>query len=180
MKTSLVKLYNNQNHFNSMAKRQEPLKVIRVVLCGGLMPKQSVEYSAGYDLYVPFDTVIKRGRQVVKIGVKIGLPPGIDGHIRPRSGFSIKGMEGYTIPRFKWLKPKLERFDADVIEGTVDCGYRDEIGVIINNHGKPFTIEGGSRIAQMVFNKHELPQLLETDELTGFDRGGGLGHTGTK
>lgn len=163
-----------------MAKRQEPLKVIRVVLCGGLMPKQSVEYSAGYDLYVPFDTVIKRGRQVVKIGVKIGLPPGIDGHIRPRSGFSIKGMEGYTIPRFKWLKPKLKRFDADVAEGTVDCGYRDEIGVIINNHGKPFTIEGGSRIAQLVFNKHELPQLLETDELTGFDRGGGLGHTGTK
>ena len=163
-----------------MAKRQEPLKVIRVVLCGGLMPKQSVECSAGYDLYVPFDTVIKRGRQVVKIGVKIGLPPGIDGHIRPRSGFSIKGMEGYTIPRFKWLKPKLKRFDADVVEGTVDCGYRDEINVIINNHGKPFTIEGGSRIAQMVFNKHELPQLLETDELTGFDRGGGLGHTGTK
>ena len=76
-----------------MAKRQEPLKVIRVVLCGGLMPKQSVEYSAGYDLYVPFDTVIKRGRQVVKIGVKIGLPPGIDGHIRPRSGFSVEGME---------------------------------------------------------------------------------------
>lgn len=163
-----------------MTKRQEPLKVIRVVLCGGLMPKQSVEYSAGYDLYVPFDTVIKRGRQAIPIGIKIGLPKGIDGHIRPRSGFSIKGMEGYTIPRFKWLKPKLKRFDADVIEGTVDCGYRDEINVIINNHGKPFTIEGGSRIAQMVFNKHELPRLLEADELTGFDRGGGLGHTGTK
>ena len=163
-----------------MAKRQEPKKVIRVVLCGGLMPKQSVEYSAGYDLYVPFDTVIKRGRQVVPICVKIGLPPGIDGHIRPRSGFSIKGMEGYTIPRFKWLKPKKKRFDADIIEGTIDCGYHDEIGVIINNHGKPFTIEGGSRIAQLVFNKHELPQLLEADELTGFDRGGGLGHTGIK
>ena len=163
-----------------MAKRQEPLKVIRVVLCGGWMPKQSVEYSAGYDLYVPVDTVIKRGRQVVKIGVKIGLPPGIDGHIRPRSGFSIKGMEGYTIPRFKWLKPKLKRFDADVIEGTIDHGYKNEINIIINNHDKPFVIEGGTRIAQMVFNKHELPQLLEADELTGFDRGGGLGHTGTK
>ena len=163
-----------------MGRKATIKKVINVVLCGGLMPKQSVEYSAGYDLYVPVDTVIKRGRQVVPIGVKIGLPSGIDGHIRPRSGFSIKGMEGYTIPRFKWLKPKLKRFDADVIEGTVDCGYRDEIGVIINNHDKPFVIEGGSRIAQLVFNKHELPQLLETDELTGFDRGGGLGHTGTK
>ena len=163
-----------------MAKRQEPLKVYRVVLCGGLMPKQSVEYSAGYDLYVPFDTVIKRGRQAIPIGIKIGLPKGIDGHIRPRSGFERKGMEGYTIPLFKWLKPKKKRFDADVKEGTIDYGYNDEVHVIIHNHDKPFVIEGGTRIAQMVFNKHELPQLLETDELKGFDRGGGLGHTGSK
>ena len=163
-----------------MAKRQEPLKVIRVVLCGGLMPKQSVEYSAGYDLHGRFDTVSKRGRQVEKIGVKIGLPPGIDGHIRPRSGFSVNGMEGYTIPRFKWLKQKKKLFDADVIEGPIAHGYNDEINIIINNHDKPFIIKGGTRIAQMVFNVHELPQLLETGELTGFDRGGGLGHTGTK
>ena len=163
-----------------MTKRQEPKKVIRVVLCGGWMPKQSVEYSAGYDLYVPFDTVVKRGRQAIPIGIKVGVPIGIDGHIRPRSGFSINGMEGYTIPRFKWLKPKMKRFDADVIEGTIDHGYKNEINTIINNHDKPFVIEGGTRIAQIVFNRHELPQLLETDELKGFDRGGGLGHTGTK
>ena len=163
-----------------MAKRQEPIKVIRVVLCCGLMPKQSVEYSAGYDLYVPFDTIVKKGRQTIPLGIKMGLPQGIDGHIRPRSGFSIKGMEGYTIPRFKWFKPKKKRFDADVIEGTVDCGYLNEINVIINNHDKPFVIEGGTRIAQIVFNKHELPVLMETDELKGFDRGGGLGHTGTR
>ena len=138
-----------------MAKRQEPLKVVRVVLCGGWMPKQSVEYSAGYDLYVPFDTVIKRGRQAIPIGIKIGLPKGIDGHIRPRSGFERKGMEGYTIPLFKWLKPKKRRFDADVKEGTIDYGYNDEVHVNINNHDKPSVIEGGSRIAQMKNNKHE-------------------------
>lgn len=153
---------------------------IKVVLCGGIMPKQSVEFSAGYDLYVPFDTVIKRGRQAVPIGIKIGVPRGIDGHMRPRSGFSTEGVEGYTIPLFKWLKPKKKRFDADVIEGTIDHGYKNEINIIINNHDKPFTIKGGTRIAQMVFNRHELPILLEVDELTGFDRGGGMGHTGTK
>ena len=153
---------------------------IKVVLCGGIMPKQSVEFSAGYDLYVPFDTVIKRGRQAVPIGIKIGVPRGIDGHIRPRSGFSTEGVEGYTIPLFKWLKPKKKRFDADVIEGTIDHGYKNQINIIINNHDKPFTIKGGTRIAQMVFNRHELPILLEVDELTGFDRGGGMGHTGTK
>ena len=153
---------------------------IKVVLCGGIMPKQSVEFSAGYDLYVPFDTVIKRGRQAVPIGIKIGVPRGIDGHIRPRSGFSTEGVEGHTIPLFKWLKPKKKRFDADVIEGTIDHGYKNQINIIINNHDKPFTIKGGTRIAQMVFNRHELPILLEVDELTGFDRGGGMGHTGTK
>ena len=153
---------------------------IKVVLCGGIMPKQSVEFSAGYDLYVPCDTVIKRGRQAVPIGVKIDVPRGIDGNIRPRSGFSTEGVEGYTIPLFKWLKPKKKRFDADVIEGTIDHGYKNQINIIINNHDEPFLIKGGTRIAQMVFNRHELPILLEVDELTGFDRGGGMGHTGTK
>ena len=162
-----------------MGRKSTIYQNYKVVLCGGIMPKQSVEFSAGYDLYVPFDTVIERGRQAVPIGVKIDVPRGIDGHIRPRSGFSVKGMEGYTIPRFKWLKPKKKRFDADVIEGTIDHGYKNEINIIINNHDEPFLIEGGTRIAQMVFNRHELPILLEVDELTGFDRGGGMGHTGS-
>ena len=156
---------------------------IGVVLAGEgtpSIPARAVDNSAGYDLYVPKDFRIERGRNVVNIGVKLDLPIGIDGHIRPRSGFSAKGMEGYTIPRFKWLKPKKKRFDTDVIQGTIDHGYQDEINIIINNHDKPFTIKGGTRIAQMVFNRHELPILLEVDELTGFDRGGGMGHTGTK
>ena len=156
---------------------------IGVVLAGEgtpSIPARAVGNSAGYDLYVPKDFRIERGRNVVNIGVKLDLPIGIDGHIRPRSGFSAKGMEGYTIPRFKWLKPKKKRFDTDVIQGTIDHGYQDEINIIINNHDKPFTIKGGTRIAQMVFNRHELPILLVVDELTGFDRGGGMGHTGTK
>ena len=163
-----------------MGRKATIKKVIKVVLCGGLMPKQADDVSAGYDLRCPADVVIKKGRNVVQLGIRIGLPVGIEGNIRPRSGFSAKGMEGYTIPRFKWLKPKLRRFDADVIEGTVDCGYHNGIGVIIKNYDKPFLIKKGTRIAQIVFSVHELPQLHETDELEGYDRGGGFGHTGTK
>ena len=163
-----------------MGRKATIKKVIKVVLCGGLMPKQANDVSAGYDLRCPADVVIKKGRNVVQLGIRIGLPVGIEGNIRPRSGFSAKGMEGYTIPRFKWLKPKLRRFDADVIEGTVDCGYHNGIGVIIKNYDKPFLIKKGTRIAQIVFSVHELPQLHETDELEGYDRGGGFGHTGTK
>lgn len=163
-----------------MGRKATIKKVIKVVLCGGLMPKQADDVSAGYDLRCPADVVIKKGRNVVQLGIRIGLPVGIEGNIRPRSGFSAKGMEGYTIPLFKWLKPKKKRFDADVIEGTVDCGYHNGIGVIIKNYDKPFLIKKGTRIAQIVFSVHELPQLHETDELEGYDRGGGFGHTGTK
>ena len=163
-----------------MGRKATIKKVIKVVLCGGLMPKQADDVSAGYDLYVPFDTVINRGRQAVPIGIKVGVPKGIDGHIRPRSGFSAKGMEGYTIPMFKWLKPKKMRFDADVIQGTIDHGYHDTIGVIIKNYGKPFIIKQGTRVAQIVFNRHEQPELVEVESFCGFSRGGGFGHTGTR
>lgn len=164
----------------TLATKKTTDKTIKVVLCGGIMPMQGVELSAGFDLYVPIETYIHHGRQVVKIGIKMSLPKGIDGHIRPRSGFSVNGMEGLTIPKFPWRKQKIRRFDADVIQGTIDCGYHDEIGIIINNHDHPFIIPAGTRIAQIIFNRHELPTLTETNKLQGFNRGGGLGHTGTK
>lgn len=152
----------------------------KVVLCGGFMPKQSVEHSAGYDVFVPHDTIVRKGRQVIDLEFKIALPIGVEACMRPRSGFSAKGMEGYIIPRFKWLKPKKKRFDADVLIGTIDHGYHDNVGVIINNHGEPFKIEEGTRIAQIVFSKHESPTLVIVGELDGFDRGGGFGHSRTK
>lgn len=161
-------------------KESEIKRDILVVLMeGAVKPTQSVEYSAGYDLYTLNDTIIVPGRQLVKTGVMIGLPPCIDGHIRPRSGFSLYGMEGYTIPRFPWQKSKKKRFDADVIEGTIDCGFKKDIGVIVRSHDTPFFIEKGTRIAQIVFNAHEMPNLIQVKELLGFDRGGGFGHTGS-
>lgn len=150
----------------------------KVVLCGGFMPKHSVEHSAGYDVLVPHDTIVRKGRQVIDLEFKIALPIGVEACMRPRSGFSAKGMEGWTIPCFKWLKPKKKRFDADVLIGTIDHGYHDNVGVIIDNHGEPFKIEEGTRIAQIVFSKHESPALVIVGELDGFDRGGGFGHSG--
>ena len=164
----------------TLATKKTTDKTIKVVLCGGIMPRQGVELSAGFDLYVPIDTYIHHGRQVIKIGIKMSLPKGIDGHIRPRSGFSIFGMKGLSIPRFPWQKQEAKRFNADVIQGTIDCGYHDEIGIIINNQDKPFIIPACTRVAQMVFNRHFLPTLSQADTLEGFNRGGGFGHTGTK
>ena len=58
--------------------------------------------------------------------------------------------------------------------------YRGEICVeLINLSNKPYTIESGERIAQLVFNKCEQAELVEVEELSETERGeGGFGHTG--
>lgn len=60
--------------------------------------------------------------------------------------------------------------------------YRGEICVeLINLSNKPYTIESGERIAQLVFNKYEQAELVEVEELSETERGeGGFGHTGNK
>jgi len=65
--------------------------------------------------------------------------------------------------------------------GTVDAGYRGEIGVILVNHGRaPFVVEPGMRIAQMVFAAVARVTVELVDELGSSMRGaGGFGSTGT-
>ena len=64
--------------------------------------------------------------------------------------------------------------------GTIDAGYRGEIKVIIMNLGKEeYKIEKGKKIAQVVFNKIEEPELTEVEELDESKRGeNGFGSTG--
>jgi dUTP pyrophosphatase len=85
--------------------------------------------------------------------------------VRPRSGLALK--QGISICN---------------TPGTIDAGYRGEIGIIIINHGQAeFKCEKGMRIAQMVFNKIEKCEFIEVDELDNTSRAeGGFGHTGNK
>ena len=64
--------------------------------------------------------------------------------------------------------------------GTIDAGYRGEIGVIIINHGaESFKIEKGNKIAQMVINEIKQAEFEEVDDLDETNRGkGGFGSTG--
>ena len=66
--------------------------------------------------------------------------------------------------------------------GTIDAGYRGEIGIIIINHGREdFEIKKGDKIAQAVINKFETGEIEEVEELENSDRGeGGFGSSGTK
>lgn len=141
------------------------------------MPTRADKGAAGFDLYVPQDTIIKPGRNIVPLDFAIELTGESEAQIRPRSGFSAKGMEGYCIQ-----DDSCNRYDADVILGTVDKTYRGNVGVIIKSYEKqPFLIKKGTRIAQMVISHCYLGELELVEDLSDTERGeGGFGHTGAR
>ena len=83
--------------------------------------------------------------------------------MRPRSGLALKS--GVTVLN---------------TPGTIDAGYRGEIGVILANFGaEPFAVRKGDRIAQMVIAPVTFAEIVETDSIDETDRGaGGFGSTG--
>lgn len=164
-----------------------------------IMPKKATEGSIAFDVYVPKDTIIENGRNLVPLDFAIELPAGYEAKIEPRSGFSLKGMEGYQIMKTSvwieedekvnvskwdnWASLDPSRFDADVLVGKIDADYRGNVGVIINSHEPTdFMIKAGTRIAQLTIY-HSAPdwEFMEVDELSDTERkDGGFGHSGTK
>ena len=135
-----------------------------------LIPVRATDGAACYDLYVPRDTAISKGRNVVQLDLAMELPHGTYAEIRPRSGFSAKGMEDITGCRR----------DADVLHGVADEDYRGSIGVIIKSEDY-FVIKKGTRIAQMLIGEYRQCEFVEVDDLSSTNRGeGGFGSTGAK
>lgn len=132
------------------------------------LPAYATELSAGMDLRANLDqpiTLAPLQRCLVPTGLYIALPAGFEGQVRPRSGLALK--HGVTVLN---------------APGTVDADYRGELRVIlVNLSDKPFVIEDGERIAQLVVARHEHARWEETDRLEQTVRGeGGFGHTGVK
>ncbi len=132
------------------------------------LPHYETIASAGMDLRANLaeSIVIKpMERCIVKTGLYIELPIGIEAQVRPRSGLAIK--KGITVLN---------------APGTIDADYRGEIGVIlVNLSNKNFTIENGERIAQLIIAKHERAAWTQVTELSETSRGkGGFGSTGVK
>ena len=154
------------------------------------MPTKGSEFAAAYDLYVPENTELKYGRQVIDLKFSMELPHGYAAIIQPRSGFSCKGMSVHALIRHWWLMllgifSKEKRIDADVIVGLVDEDYRNDVGALLVSRYKSLirkaVIPKGTRIAQMRIVAVPDTELLTVDELDlTNDRGGGYGHTGTK
>ena len=129
-----------------------------------VMPAYAHASDAGMDVRSVRELVIPPGgRVLVPTGLVVNLPAGYEAQVRPRSGLALKA--GVTVLNSP---------------GTIDAGYRGEIGVILANFGQDdFKVNVGDRIAQLVIAPVLQPVVVETTEVDSTDRGaGGFGSTG--
>lgn len=131
----------------------------------GYAPAYATAGSAGMDLraFLEKPLVIEPwSRASVPTGVRLAIPVGYEGQVRPRSGLALRhGVTTLNAP------------------GTIDSDYRGEIRVILMNaSSEPFSVSPGDRIAQLVIAPVVTVQLVPGN-LEETDRGeGGFGSTG--
>jgi len=129
------------------------------------LPSYAHPGDAGMDVRSVEDCVIPAGgRRLVHTGLVMVLPPDAEAQVRPRSGLALK--HGITVLN---------------TPGTIDAGYRGEVGVILANFGEaPFAVEKGMKIAQIVVSPVVRAEIEETfSDGPSTERGtGGFGSTG--
>ena len=126
------------------------------------LPTRGSSGAVGYDLYSIDEVVVSPSqRALVGTGVAVILPMNVYGRVAPRSGLAVK-------------------HGIQVGAGVVDPDYRGEIKVVLFNQcDKDFEIKKGDRIAQLVLERCETPDVREIESLDETDRGsGGFGSTG--
>jgi dUTP pyrophosphatase len=130
------------------------------------LPGPATAGSVGLDLCaaVEGELVLEPGaRALVPTGLRVALPEGYEGQVRPRSGLALH--HGLLLPN---------------APGTIDGDYRGEIQVILMNAGtEPFCVRRGDRIAQLVVAPVVQVEWEEVAALDPTTRGaGGFGHSG--
>lgn len=135
---------------------------VKKIDAGARLPTRATPGDAGLDLYSVEEIAIQPGdRLVVKTGIAMEIPFGYAGLVWDKSGLAAK----------KGLK---------TMGGVIDAGYRGEIQVVLANIGnEPHAIAVGDKIAQLLIQKVELPEVSEAAELSDSERGdGGFGSSG--
>ncbi len=129
------------------------------------LPVPAHEGDAGLDLYAREDAIIRArgGRLLMPTGVAVAIPHGYMGLAVPRSGLALK--HGITLVN---------------TPGIIDSGYRGELKVVMINTDpdNDYEIKRGDRVAQLIISRYDNVTWTEVAELSGFDRGGGFGHSG--
>ena len=128
------------------------------------LPSYAHPGDAGMDIRSVEDlTIPPGGRALVHTGLVMQLPPDTEAQVRPRSGLALKyGVTVLNAP------------------GTIDAGYRGEVGVILANFGDaPFVVEKGMKVAQIVVARVEQAEIEEVAATDETERGAdGFGSTG--
>ena len=129
-----------------------------------LLPVKAHSDDAAFDLKArTAQEIAPHKAALVPTGLFLELPVGYEAQVRPRSGLALKHC--VTVLN---------------TPGTIDAGYRGEVGVILINHGDaPFPVKRGDRIAQMVIQALPDVVLTPVSALNASSRGtGGFGSTG--
>lgn len=135
---------------------------IKLLTKSSVLPVRKSDDAAGWDVFSITDVCIPGGCSfLVPVGIAMEMPPDLWCEVRSRSGLAIKK-------------------DIEAFHGTIDADYRGEIKVKLRNYGtEAQTIKAGDRVAQLVFHRLPLVDLIEADTLSVTPRGeGGFGSTG--
>ncbi len=148
---------------NSENSEEEKMKIkIKRLHPDAIIPNYAHPGDAGMDLYsVEEDFVLKPGeRAKIKTGISIELPPGYVSLVWDKSGVGSKGIKTFG--------------------GVLDSGYRGEYIIMLANLSPEyFEVKKGQKIAQLLIQKVEAPEIEESHELSETSRGdGGFGSTG--
>lgn len=125
------------------------------------LPNYSHKGDAGLDIFSAQACVLEAGDvKPIPTGIQVAIPEGFVGLIWDKSGISLKGVHR--------------------LAGVIDSGYRGEVKVVMANLGdKPFVVEKGMKIAQILIQPVTEVEVLETEELEETSRGKkGFGSTG--
>lgn len=129
-----------------------------------LFPVKAHPDDAAFDLFARQSVTLSPGVvTLIPTGLFLELPVGYEAQVRPRSGLALR--HGLTVLNSP---------------GTIDAGYRGEVGIIMINTGtQAYNVKRGERVAQMVIQKLPEVTLQLVEELSETDRGaGGFGSTG--
>ena len=129
------------------------------------LPAYATPGSAGMDLRAAEAyTLQPMERYAIPTGLRVAIPDGWEGQIRPRSGLALR--KGLGMPN---------------APGTIDADYRGELKVLLINLGpEPIEIERGMRVAQMLITPAPQTDIVVVDDLDATERGdSGFGSTGT-
>ncbi len=125
------------------------------------LPTRAHHDDAGIDIYAHGIHIIEPSQTVaIPTGVSMELEKGFVSLVWDKSGIALKGIK--------------------TVGGVIDAGYRGEYKIMMHNLSNTSrTFENGDKIAQILIQKVEFPELVEVDELNDSTRGvGGFGSTG--